>query len=73
MAVAVEVRILHLGPEFLANALILLTALHTAGTIAACAFKPLFYGLYHLFVFIQTNRHKTHFPFIIRSADRLPS
>ena len=52
MAVAVEVRILHLGAEFLANALILLAALHTAGAIATCAFKPLFYGLYHLFIII---------------------
>ena len=66
MAVAVECRILHLGAEFFADALILLRALHAAGAIATGALEALLDSLDHFLVFIEPNCHKiTPFGFII--------
>ena len=56
-----EVRISHLLPEFLADTLILLGALHTAGAIAAGPFQTLFDGLHHLLILIESNGHKFSF------------
>ena len=57
MAVAMEVRIGHLGTEFFANALVILCPFHTAGAVATGVFQALFYGLYHFGVIVESNCH----------------
>ena len=62
MTVSLESRISYLLPEFFADALILFCPLQTAGTVSPCSLQTVFDHLYHLFVFIQTNCHTSHFP-----------
>ena len=57
MAIAYVVRVGDLLPELLANALIFLRALHTAGAIAAGALQAVPDGLNHFFIFIEPNCH----------------
>ena len=52
MAVSMEVRIGHLCPKFLANTLVILTALQAAGTVPSGALQTLFDGLHHFLIFI---------------------
>ena len=55
MAIALEVGISNLLPEFLADALILLGPLQTAGAVAAGALQTLPNGLNHFLVFVQSE------------------
>ena len=55
MAIALEIRIGDLLTEFLADALIILGALETAGAVSALGFKALFDGLYYFFVFVESD------------------
>ena len=57
VTVALEVGIRHLFPEFLADALVLLTPLQPAGTVAAGALQSFLYHLYHFLIFVQSNCH----------------
>ena len=52
MAVALEIGICDLLPEFLANALVLLGALESAGTIAAGTLQALPDGLHNFLILI---------------------
>jgi hypothetical protein len=58
MAIALEIGIGDLLPELLANALVLLGAFQTAGTIAAGALQSVFYDLNHFLIFIQFDCHR---------------
>ena len=57
MAIALEIRVGDLLPEFLAHAFGVLRPLQAAGTVAAGAFQPLPDGCYNLFIFVQPNCH----------------
>ena len=61
MAVAFEVGISDLLPEFFANALVLLGTLQAARTVSAGAFKALFDGGNHFFIFVESDGHMQHF------------
>ena len=52
MAIALEIGVFHLLPELLADALILLGALETAGAIAAGALQTLPDGSDNFLIFI---------------------
>ena len=52
MAIAFEVRIGDLLPEFLADTLIILGSFQAAGTVSAGTFQTFTDGLYHFLVFI---------------------
>ena len=52
MTVAGKVGVCHLLPEFLADALVLLTPLQPAGTVAAGALQSILYHLYHFLIFV---------------------
>ena len=52
MAVTLKFRIRDLFPELLADALILFSALKSAGTIAAGALQTFLDGSNHFFIFI---------------------
>ena len=60
MAVTLEIRIRDLLPEFLADALIFLGALKTAGAIATGALQALLDGGHHFLILIQTNSHENN-------------
>ena len=64
MAVAFEIRIGNLLPEFLTHALIVLGSLQPAGAIATGSFQAIPNGLDHFLVLIQTHCHDTHTTFI---------
>ena len=55
VAISLEIGVGDLLAEFLADALIVLGTLKTAGTIAAFGFKALFDGLYYFFVFVESD------------------
>ena len=57
MAIALIGRICDLFPEFLADALIVLAALQTAGAVTAGTLQTFLNGLYHFLIFIQPNSH----------------
>ena len=57
MAITLEIRVCHLLPELLTNALIFLCPLQAAGAIAAGALQAVPDGLHHFLIFIQTNSH----------------
>ena len=63
MAIALEIRVGNLLPEFLANALIVLRPLQSAGAVAARALQPFPDGLYQFLVVIEPNRHHSTLPF----------
>ena len=57
MAKTLKVGVSDLLTEFLADALILLCPLQTAGTITAGTLQAIFHDLYHFFVLIQPHCH----------------
>ena len=57
MAVATVVRVCNLLPEFLADTLVILTALQTAGAVSAGTLQPFLDRLYHFLIFVQSNSH----------------
>lgn len=57
MAVPLEIGILHLLAEFLADALVVLGLFEPAGTVAPTAAKPLADLRDKLLIFIQTDGH----------------
>jgi len=75
MAITFKVGICDLLPELLADTLILLTALHSAGAVAACHLEALFQDLYHFLIFVETNSHFSHILplFIINREQKLSS
>ena len=58
MAVALEIGVCDLLPEFLANALIFLGALESAGAIAAGTLQSVLYGLDNFRIFIESDCHR---------------
>ena len=57
MAVAGEIGVGHLLPEFRADTFIILGALQTAGAVAAGTLQAVTHGLHHFLVFVEPNRH----------------
>ena len=57
MTVTLEVGIGNLLPEFLADTLVLLASLQTAGTIATGPLQTVFYHLNHFLIFVKTYCH----------------
>jgi hypothetical protein len=57
MAVTLIVGIRDLFPEFLADTLILLGTLQTAGAVTAGALQAFLDGSNHFFIFIQPDSH----------------
>ena len=57
MAVALEIRICDLLPEFFTNTLILLCPLQTARAVTAGTLQSLPNRLNHFFIFIQSDSH----------------
>ena len=57
-----EIGVGDLLPEFLADALVLLGPLQTAGAITAGAFQTVLHHLYHFLVLVEPNCHNQHFP-----------
>ena len=57
MAKTLVVGVSDLLTEFLADALILLCALQTAGTITTGTLQAVFHDLYHFFVLIKPHCH----------------
>ena len=68
MAIALEIGVSHLLPEFLANALVFLGSFQTAGAVAAGALQAFLDHLDHFLVIVQTYSHGVHIlsDFIIR-------
>ena len=61
MAITLEIGVGHLLPEFLANALVFLGSLQTAGAVATGALQTFFDHLDHFLVIVQTYSHGVHF------------
>ena len=57
VAVAFEIRIFDLFPEFPADAFVVLTALQPARTISAGTNQPLLHGIYDILIFIESDFH----------------
>ena len=57
MAESLKIRVFHLLPEFLADALILLGPLQAAGTVSASALQTLADHSHHFLVIVQSNCH----------------
>jgi hypothetical protein len=57
MAVPLKIRILDLGAEFCANALVFLGALQATRAIATGALQTLTDRIYHLFILVQSDCH----------------
>ena len=66
MAEALKIRVGYLLTELFAHTLVFLCALYPARTIATCAFKPLFYALYHFFIIIKTYHYYLSFADMLR-------
>ena len=60
MAIALEIGVSNLFPEFLANALVFLASLQTAGAVATGPFQTFFDHLDHFLVIVQTYSHGVH-------------
>ena len=60
MTVSLKVGVRHLLPEFLADALVFLGPLETAGAVAAGALQTIFNHSDNLLVLVQTNCHDFH-------------
>ena len=72
MAIALEIGIGDLLPELLADTLILLRTLQTAGAVAAGTLQTILDDLDHFLVFVQFYCHDdTSFPVPITDNDRL--
>ena len=63
MAIALEIRVGDLLPEFLADALIVLRPLQPAGAVASRAFQTFPDGFYQFLVVVEPNRHHPTLPF----------
>ena len=59
MAISFEIRIGDLLPELPTDALILLSSLKSAGTIASRALETFPDGLHHFFIFVEPYCHTT--------------
>ena len=71
MAIALEIRVRHLLPEFLADAFIFLCSLQSTGAITAGPLKALADSFDHFFIFIQAHCHTiTSFVIIIQRMSR---
>ena len=57
MAETLEIGVLHLLPEFPADALVLLGPLQAAGTVSAGALQTLADHGHHFLVIVQPNSH----------------
>jgi len=57
MAEAGELRVCNLLPEFLADALIVLSPFQATGTISSGAFQSISDHLNHFFIFVQSYSH----------------
>lgn len=57
MTEALEIRILDLVAELLADTFVVVGTLQTAGTVTAGTLQAFPDGLYHLFIIIQPNSH----------------
>ena len=60
MAIALEIGVSHLLPEFLANALVFLSSFQTAGAVTAGALQAFLDHLDHFLVIVQTYSHGVH-------------
>ena len=60
MAISLEIRVGHLLPEFLANALVFFGSLQTAGAVATGALQTFLDHLDHFLVIVQTYSHGGH-------------
>ena len=60
MTVTLKVGVCDLLPEFLADALVILGSLQSAGAVSVLCLQPLFNSLYHFLIFVQTNCHTFH-------------
>ena len=60
MAIALEIGVSNLLPEFLADALVFLGPLQTAGAVAAGALQAFLNHLDHFLVIVQTYSHGVH-------------
>ena len=63
VAIALEIRICDLFPEFLADALVLLGALQAAGAVATGALQTVLHHLDHFLILIEPNCHQSALPF----------
>ena len=72
MAVTLEIGVCDLLPELLTDALILLSALETAGAVSAGTLQSVLYGLYYFCIFIESDSHGnlSFFLFIIHPVSR---
>ena len=60
MAITLEIGVCDLLPEFLADALVFLATLQTAGAVTAGALQALFDHLNHFLIFVQPYSHWDH-------------
>ena len=60
MAIALEIGVSNLFPKFLANALVFLGSLQTAGAVATGALQTFLDHLDHFLVIVQTYSHGVH-------------
>ena len=60
MAITLEIGVSHLLPEFLADALVFLGSLQTAGAVATGALQAFLDHLDHFLVIVQTYSHGVH-------------
>ena len=60
MAISLEIGVSHLFPEFLANALVFLGSLQTAGAVTTGALQAFLDHLDHFLVIVQTYSHGVH-------------
>ena len=60
MAIALEIGVSHLFAEFLADALVFLGTLQTAGAVAAGTLEAFLDHLNHFLVIIQSYSHEGH-------------
>ena len=70
MAVALELRVGHLGLELITDALVLLFPLEAAGAVAALLLKPFLDGADDLLVFVQSDLHTVFTSFRLSIAQR---
>ncbi len=59
MAVTLIFRVSNLLSKFLTNTFVLFCSLQSAGTIASCTLQSIPDHLYHFFIVIQPNCHKS--------------
>ena len=72
MAIALEIRVCDLLPEFLTDALIVLRPLQPTGAVASRALQTFPNGFYQFLVVIEPNRHHPTLPFREHFVHSLP-